>query len=86
MTPYCVCCNFQHVLGYFKTDNSTTGATDWTKLYTYFPATTASGTPQAGDPRVLIEPAAFPTLSPFFVEPDGPLKNGSYSASLAQNL
>lgn len=78
---------FDGVLGYFETDNSTTGTTDWTKLYTYFPTTpTTTGSAQSGDPRILIEPATFPTLSPYFVEPDGPLKNGSYAASVAQNF
>lgn len=74
---------YDGVLGYFETDNTTTGSTDWSKLFTYWPATAA---PKTGDPRVLIQPTTFPTLSPFFVEPDGALKNGSYSASLASNL
>lgn len=77
---------FDGVLGYFETDNTTTGSTDWSKLFTYFPVTAASGPPKTGDPRILIEPTTFPTLSPFFVEPDGQLVNGSYAASLAQQL
>ena len=76
---------FDGVLGYFETDNTTTGTTDWMKLYTYFPATSSSGPPQTGDPRVLIQPSTFPTLSPFFVDPDGSL-NGTYSVALAQKL
>jgi hypothetical protein len=77
---------YDSVLGYFESDNTTTGATDWTKLYTYFPATTTASPPQTGDPRILIDRTTFPTLSPFFVEPDGTLQNGSYAASLAQNF
>jgi hypothetical protein len=76
---------FDGVLGYYESDNTTTGATDWSKLYTYFP-TLSTSTPQQGDPRVLTEPASFPTLSPFFVDPEGTLTNGSYAATLAQNF
>jgi hypothetical protein len=75
---------FDGVLGYYETDNTTTGATDWSKLYTYFP--TISSTTQLGDPRVYIEPASFPTLSPFFVDPEGTLTNDSYAATVAQSF
>jgi hypothetical protein len=74
---------FDGVLGYFETDNTTTGTTNWSNLFTYWPSTT---TPKTGDPRVLIQPTSFPTLAPFFVEPDGTLTNGSYAATLAQQL
>jgi hypothetical protein len=75
---------FDGVLGYWDTDNGTTGTTDWTKLYTYFPTINPPAT--VGDPRTLIETSNFPTLSPFFVEPDASLINNSYSATLAQKL
>jgi hypothetical protein len=75
---------FDGVLGYWDTDNTTTGATDWTKLYTYFPTISPPAT--TGDPRIQIEPSNFPALSPFFLEPDAPLTNNSYSAGLAENL
>jgi hypothetical protein len=77
---------FDGVVGYFDTDNMTTGSTDWTKLHTYFGVNPRPTLPPAGDPRVLIEPADFPTLSPYYVEPDGPLKDDSFSATHATHL
>ena len=72
---------YDGVLGYFGTDNSTMGSTDFTMLHIYFTAAPATPSPQ--DPRILIQPENFPTLSPYYIDPDGPLKNGSFLASHA---
>lgn len=71
---------YDGMVGYFETDNTTSGATTWEKLYTYFPA---SGATQPGDPRSSIEPSSFPSLSPYYVDPAGPLKNNSFRAAHA---
>jgi hypothetical protein len=75
---------FDGIVGYFDTDNTTTGSTDWLNLHTY---SVAKPPAAPGDPRTLIEPESFPTLSPYYVEPDdGRLKDGSFAASHAANL
>jgi hypothetical protein len=75
---------YDGVLGYFDTDNTTTGTTNWSKLYTYFPQQTSSTNPvNPADPRVLIEPFTFPNLQPFYIDPSSPLVNNSFAASLA---
>lgn len=74
---------YDGVVGYFDSDNTTTGKTTWTKLHSYF---TANGTPETHDPRVSILPENFETISPYYVEPEGPLMNGSFAASHAANL
>jgi hypothetical protein len=75
---------YDGVLGYFDTDNTTTGTTNWSKLYTYFPHQTSSTDPtDPADPRVLIEPSTFPNLQPFYMDPSGPLVGNSFAASLA---
>jgi hypothetical protein len=73
---------YDGVVGYFDT---TGGVTAWKKLYTYF-VSPPSQPLLAGDPRSLIEPASFPTLSPFFADPAGSLVNGSYAATLASKM
>jgi hypothetical protein len=75
---------FDGVLGYFDTKDN--GGTNWDQLFTYFPASKASGPADANDPRIFIEPKTFPTLSPFFIEPDGQLVNNSYKSSWVQQL
>ncbi|KAF2839439.1 hypothetical protein M501DRAFT_954904 [Patellaria atrata CBS 101060] len=84
---------FDGVVGYFDTDNSTTGSTNWTKLHTYFTAGTLTGepilpppSPVVGDPRQLIEPDVFPTLSPYYIDPLGPLKGNSFEATHASKF
>jgi hypothetical protein len=68
---------FDGMVGYFDTENSTSSATTWETFYTYFPA---SGTTPSGDPRTPILPENFPTISPYYVDPVGPLDNGSFRA------
>ena len=79
---------FDGVVGYFDTDNTTAGSTTWTKLHTYFTSSSATPptAPQTGDPRVIIAPSDFPTLSPYYIHPDGPLKLSSYLAESATKL
>ena len=72
---------YDGMLGYFDTDNSTTGSSNFTMLHIYF--TAAPVTPSPQDPRILIQPENFPALSPYYIDPDGPLKKGSLLASHA---
>lgn len=44
--------------------DTTNGTTDFDTMYTYFPA------PDNAAPRTLIEPATFPTLSPYYLDPE----------------
>lgn len=84
---------FDGVVGYFDTDNTTTGQTDWENLHSYFTTAVRSGVPiiprpptPEGDPRVLIEPSSLPSLSPYYVDPTGPLKNNSFAETQATHL
>lgn len=78
---------YDGVLGYFDTDNTTTGTTNWSNLYTYFPHQTSPTNPtDPADPRVLIEPSTFPSLQPFYIDPSGSLVCNSFAASLAAHF
>ena len=71
---------YDGVVGYFDSDNTTKGSTNWDMLHSYF---TADGISKPGDPRLQILPENFDTLSPYYIEPEGPLKNGSFVESHA---
>lgn len=55
---------FDGLVCYWDSDNGTTGNTSFDTIYTYFPD--KSGKP---DPRKMIEPDSFPTLTPYFIDP-----------------
>lgn len=59
---------FDGVVGYFTSNNKTTGATDWSKLYTYFPSTAPSKKMQT----VQISPSNFPILKPTYIDASDP--------------
>lgn len=56
---------FDGVVGYFMSDNTSNGNTDWSKFYTYF--TSAATTQVVG-----IEPSNFPILSAKYIDPKEP--------------
>jgi len=51
---------FDGLICYWDTTN---GTTDFSTMYTYYPA------PTKEQPRQVIEPATFPTLTPYFLDP-----------------
>lgn len=53
---------FDGVVGYWHTDNTLNGATNWNELFTYFPSAATSKT-------ISIQPHNFPTLSPTYIDP-----------------
>ncbi|CZR52728.1 uncharacterized protein PAC_02605 [Phialocephala subalpina] len=65
---------FDGVVCYWDTDDNTptsTATTTFSKIYTYpYPVTsTTSNDPNIPDPRTMIEPDTFPTLTPYFIDP-----------------
>lgn len=74
---------FDGVVGYFDADNATSGKTDFHKLHTYF---TAKLIPEVNDPRVNITPETFESLSPYYVDPEGPFDRDTFTATHAAKL
>ena len=78
---------YDGVVGFWDDDNTTTGATNWDALHTYFhagmrdgvPITPPAPTPEPGDPRVPIELPTLPTLSPYYIDPESALENDSFA-------
>jgi hypothetical protein len=66
---------FDGVVGYF---NNMGNVTDWSKIYTYYSASSATETPESNDPRVGIAPENFDTLNPYYVPPEGPFGTQSF--------
>ncbi|KAH8654011.1 hypothetical protein BGZ60DRAFT_496363 [Tricladium varicosporioides] len=68
---------FDGVVCYWDTDNNTstsTATTSFNNIYTYpYPNSitdsTTSPNPNIPDPRTMIEPDTFPTLTPYFIDP-----------------
>jgi len=63
---------FDGLVAYWDGD---TPATDFSNMWTYFPGP-EDGT--KGDPRQYIEPGSFPTLTPYFINPEDTLAGASF--------
>lgn len=59
--------SFDGVVGYFDSDNTLNGNTNWTQLFTYFPSSATASDQK--NKSTGIEPNNFPLLNPRYIDP-----------------